>query len=264
MPPKKKKRAKGRGRGQAASRAVAAPDAQRPDPNEKRRERLDAKREARERAAIAQRRRRSRERFVRWIMIAAVTVFLVWFFFLRTALPNAIAGHEIEDYKTFAAESRANQLHVEGEVTYESNPPVSGQHNAIPGACGVYSQPMPEEDFVHTLEHGAVGLLYQPDLDEEQIKQIEAIVKDQESHMFSMPYPQLEDPIVVTAWAHLMRLDDVDEAAITEFIDVFRQAGDAPESAECPLTQDDTFEDRPTPSPSRSGQPEPTPEPTGT
>ncbi|MGH2808302.1 MAG: DUF3105 domain-containing protein [Actinomycetota bacterium] len=261
MPPKKKKRAKGRGRGQGA-RAAAGPNVERVDPNEKRRERIEQKRRERERAALAARRRHARERVVRWIVIATVTAALVWFFFLRGAIPDSIAGHEIEHYQTFAQESRSQQLHVEGEITnYESNPPVSGEHHAMPAACGVYSQPLPEEDYVHTLEHGAVGLLYQPTLDPEQIEQLEAIVQDYESHMFSMPYPQLEeDPVVVTAWAHLMRLDGVDGEAIREFTDVFREGGDAPEEADCPLTQDDPFD--PDATPTGTPSPEPSPEPT--
>jgi hypothetical protein len=264
MPPKKKKRAKGRGRAQGGGRAAAAPNVERVDPNEKRRERLEVKRQERERAAIAQRRRRQRERLVRWVMIAAVTVGLVWFFFLRNALPDAIAGYEIEDYDTFVQESRSQQLHVEGEVTYESNPPVSGEHNAVPGPCGVFATQTPEEDWVHTLEHGAVGILYQPDLERDQIDQIEAIVRDYESHIFSMPYAELEDPVVVVAWAHLMRLNGVDEEATREFIDVFRQGGDAPEEADCPRTQNDEFDPNATPTGTPSVEPEPSPEPTKT
>jgi hypothetical protein len=124
---------------------------------------------------------------------------------------------------------------------------------------------MLKEDYVHTLEHGAVGILYQPDLEPDQIELIEEIVNDYESHMFSMPYPELEDPVVVVAWAHLMRLDGADEEAIREFADVFRQGGDAPEQQqECPNTQDDPFDASPTPTPTPSRRGEPTPEPTGT
>ena len=253
MPPKKKKR-RPRARAQAG-RAAAGPGAEveRPDPNEKRRERLEARREEKARAAAAQRRRQARNRIVRLVVMLTVSAVFVWFFFLRTQLPNAIAGNPIEDFRTFTAESRTGELHTDGDVTYESTPPVSGNHAPQPGVCGLHDEPMPDETMVHNLEHGAVGILYQPDLAPADIKDIERLVGTFDSHVFSMPYPEMETPITVVAWAHLMRLDAYDEDAITEFIEVFRQGGDSPEKQDCDMDGDDAFDpsqQSPTASPS--------------
>jgi len=259
MPPKKKKR-KPRSRARGAS---APPESQvdqaTPAVNEKRRERLEARREAKVREASRRRRQQRIARVVRTVVITGAAAAIIWFLFLRTGIPDAIAGHEVEHYDTFQTESIQGQLHTDQPVNYESDPPVSGAHRPTPADCGVYSTPIPKENMVHTLEHGAVGVLYRPDADPEDITAIEEIVQSYASHTFSAPYPELEDPYTVVAWAHLMRLDDFEPEAIREFIDAFRQGGDAPEAEQvCPLGIDSPFQA--TPSPTASPGETPTPE----
>jgi len=257
MPPKKKKRKpRSRARG-AAAPAVPAVE-QTSGPQDKRRERLDARREAKAREAIKRRRQQQIARVVRTVVIVGSAAALIWFLFLRTGIPDAIAGHEVEHYDPFGTESRQGTLHTGDPITYASDPPVSGEHRPSPANCGVYASPIPNENMVHTLEHGAVGVLYHPeDADPDEIERVEEIVKSYDSHTFSAPYPTLEDPYTVVAWAHLMRLDEFDEPAIKEFIEVFRQSGDAPERQECPLAANDPF--GATPTPTRSPTPGETP-----
>ena len=258
MPPKKKKRKpRSRARGTAATPAAATAE-QTPASQEKRRERLEARREAKAKALAARRKQQQRARIVRIVVTIASVAVIVWFLFLRNSIPDAIAGHEIEHFDTFASESRAGTLHTGAAITYASEPPVSGDHRPIAAECGVYSEQIPNENMVHTLEHGAVGVLYQPTAEPDEIKQIEEIVKSYESHTFSAPYPNLEDPYTVVAWAHLMRLDSYDEPAIKEFIDFFREGADSPEDQDCDLNVDSSFGTPPTPSPTGSATPAPT------
>ena len=212
---------------------------------------------------IARRKQQARARIIRIVVTVASIVLVVWFLFLRNSIPNAIAGHDLEHFDTFASESRAGTLHTDGAITYPADPPVSGEHRPTPADCGVYSEQIPNENMVHTLEHGAVGVLYKPDADKEEIAKIEELVRSYESHVFSEPYPNLEDPYTVVAWAHLMRLDDFDQPAIKEFIDFFREAGDSPEDQECPMNVDSSFGATPTPTPSVSGSPVPIESPDG-
>ena len=52
------------------------------------------------------------------------------------------------------------RLHVAGPITYDQQPPTSGQHNPSPLNAGVYNSPQAENHMVHSLEHGAVEIYY--------------------------------------------------------------------------------------------------------
>jgi hypothetical protein len=257
MPPKKKKRKpRSRARGAAVSPVAARPD-QGPQSQEKRRERLEARREAKAKAAAQRYKQQQRARIVRIVVLLASLAAIVWFLFLRGSVPNAIAGHDLEHFDTFTSESNSNTLHTSDPITYDEVPPVSGQHSPLAADCGIYGEPLPNENMVHSLEHGAVGILYQPDLSVEEVRAVEAIVGDYDSHVFSAPYEGLEDPYTIVAWAHLMRLGSFDEDAVVEFIDFFREGGDAPEEQECVMRAAQPFEPTPTASPTSSASPAP-------
>lgn len=216
------------------------------DANEKRRERLEAKREARALAAAAARRAEQRERLIRYALVAALAAAALWFFFFRGQTPSAIAGHAIEKF----SEAGTNQ-HVDTPVAYEERPPVAGTHAATSAPCGVHAEPIPDEAYVHTLEHGAVALLYDPTrVDASDIETLEAIARDFGERVLSAPYEGGEEPIYVTSWGERMPLGSVDEEAIREYIDTFRGTG--PEDLPCPPDSDESFAPTPatTPSPS--------------
>jgi hypothetical protein len=219
---------------------------------ERRRQRLEARREAKAQAMAAQRRRQQRERLVRWLSIAALLTVAFWFLFLRGRGPTEIEGHPISSFSATGVGE-----HVQGTVNYETTPPVAGPHAQSSAPCGVYAEQIPNENLVHTLEHGGVGLLYVPELDPKDIEEIESIVRDYDTHTFSAPYPGMETQIALVSWGRMMRLDELDVSAMREYIDTFRAEG--PEDQECPNTQDSSFGATPSPSPTlESPSPEPT------
>lgn len=215
------------------------------DPNEIRRQRLEARRQAKAVAVEKRRRAERRARIVRGAMVVLVIAGLLWFVFFRNQRPTAIAGRPIALF----SESQGQPTHTDGTVSYPMTPPVSGQHSPATIPCGTHSEQPPSEQMVHTLEHGAIGLLYDPDeAAVDDIRQLEAIVEDSESHVFSAPFSGMETTFSIVSWGEMMRLDEIDRPAINEYMDTFIRK--APEKLDCPKTSGSTFQPTPEPSPS--------------
>ena len=219
------------------------------DPNEARRQRLEARRKAREEEVRKKVQAQRRERWIRRGALVLLFVGVFWFVFGRGARPDAIAGNDLDLF----SETVTEPSHVDSTVNYEMSPPVVGQHSAGTIPCGTYAQTPPNEQFVHALEHGAVGILYKPDeVSLEDISNIEELVGEYDSHVLSAPFPNMdESPIAVTSWGEMMRLNSWDSGAATEYIDAFREKG--PEKQPCPMTSTDSFEPEPEETP---GEPE--------
>ncbi|MDX1690608.1 MAG: DUF3105 domain-containing protein [Acidimicrobiia bacterium] len=117
--------------------------------------------------------------------------------------------------------------HTENPVAYSSTPGAGGPHHPRWLTCQAYDEPVIEEMAVHTLEHGAIWIAYQPDLPEGDIEALEGLTRS--SQVMSSPYPGLDVPVVLTAWARQLRMDTVDVDVADQFIRAFRDAT-APEA----------------------------------
>lgn len=132
---------------------------------------------------------------------------------------------EIEGLQTFEGLS-AN--HVQTTVQYEQTPPAGGDHNAVWLNCGVYSEPVPNENAVHSLEHGAVWVAYDPErVSGDDLQTL--IDSVPETYTVVSPFPGIEAPVVASAWGSQIALDGVDDERLQDFIDKFWQSADAPE-----------------------------------
>lgn len=134
------------------------------------------------------------------------------------------AAIEIEGLETFEVES----LHVQTAVDYEMTPPVGGPHNPTWLNCGVYEQEVPAEYAVHSLEHGAVWVTYNPD--DVSGADLDALRSQMpRTYMILSPFPGLEAPVVASAWGVQVALDGIDDPRLNDFIVKYRQSPDAPE-----------------------------------
>lgn len=117
--------------------------------------------------------------------------------------------------------------HVTEAVEYPQDPPVGGDHNSAWWNCGVYTEPIPPYHAVHSLEHGAVWLTYQPDLPAEQVETLTDLA-DQEFILLS-PNDTQTSPVIATAWGNQLLLDSADDERLPIFITEFRQGPQTPE-----------------------------------
>jgi hypothetical protein len=159
--------------------------------------------------------------------VAAVAVIgLVIGFVVTSATPkpdpSTIAIQGLQTYPGLTAN------HVTTPVDYPQNPPVGGDHASVWLNCGVYTQPVPNENAVHALEHGAVWLAYDPaQLDQAGVDALRSQLPD--SYIVVSPVDGLDTPIVASAWGAQVGLDDPDDARLGSFLDRFWRSNDAPE-----------------------------------
>ena len=133
-------------------------------------------------------------------------------------------GSSIEGIETF--ENTGN--HVDTAVEYPQTPPAGGDHNAVWLNCGVYTEPVPNENAVHALEHGAVWVTYDPaQVSDDEIAALEAQLP--ETYTVLSPYEGLDTPIAVSAWNAQIKVDSPDDERIEQFIRAYWRSTNAPE-----------------------------------
>ncbi|WP_136520473.1 DUF3105 domain-containing protein [Cellulomonas telluris] len=158
-------------------------------------------------------------------LVATATVVLVGEA-RRTSALEAQAAADIEGVESFDG---LVFDHVEGSVDYAQNPPAGGAHNAVWQNCGVYDAPVVDEHAVHSLEHGAVWLTYDPDLPTDQVALLEQHAADQ-SYVLVSPYEGLPSPVVATAWGRQLQLAAADDDRIDVFVRKYLLNPELPEA----------------------------------
>ena len=118
--------------------------------------------------------------------------------------------------------------HTEAVVHYAQVPPVGGPHYPVWQNCGVYTDFLHDEFAVHSLEHGAVWITYQPTLDAGEVARLVNITQQGRYRILS-PYPDLPTPIVISAWGYQLRLATVDDPRLAAFIVRFESGPTTPE-----------------------------------
>ncbi|MEJ7649150.1 MAG: DUF3105 domain-containing protein [Nakamurella sp.] len=110
-------------------------------------------------------------------------------------------------------------------VAYDRFPPVGGPHDQQWADCQgiVYTQAVRDENMVHTLEHGAVWIAYNPDtVTGAELDALKAYVSGQ-NYISISPYPGLKANISLQAWAHQLQVSSASDERIAQFITALRQ-----------------------------------------
>jgi hypothetical protein len=133
-------------------------------------------------------------------------------------------GAQIDGVQTFSNTA----VHVQADVDYAQSPPAGGDHSAVWLNCGVYSEPVPDENAVHSLEHGAVWITYRPDLlTDEDVAALRELMPP--NHAILSPYEGMDSAIAVSAWNAQLAVDEVDDPRVGEFIEEYWRSQNAPE-----------------------------------
>jgi len=112
---------------------------------------------------------------------------------------------------------------------YPTIPAHGGPHagNLLP--CSVYPDEQSQERILHSMEHGAVVIFFQPDVasgdDITQIRQLGTELLREGNRIVVAPNRQLTNPIVIASWARLLPLQTFEDATIRGFVDAFENDG---------------------------------------
>ncbi len=125
-------------------------------------------------------------------------------------------------------EHAAGRTHRQGKISYPGKkPPTGGDHNPVPLTCGVYDQQPPDEYAVHSLEHGAVWVAYDPSTPSGDVATLRKLATH--TKVIVSPYAGMDSPITLVAWEHRLEVARVDDPRVQQFVDTFAGARTAPE-----------------------------------
>lgn len=133
------------------------------------------------------------------------------------------SGAEIEGVETF--ENTNN--HVEGTVEYAQTPPAGGDHAPAWLNCGVYTEAQANENAVHSLEHGAIWVTYDPSISDEELSTLKS--KLPSTYVILSPFDGLPSPIVLSGWDVQLQVDEASDERIGEFFEEYWKSADVPE-----------------------------------
>lgn len=155
---------------------------------------------------------------------------------------GAIPG--IVNYRISDAADMVGAQHQWGPLSYKQDPPVGGTHNYRWQSCNgmVYPAEIPKEQAVHAMEHGAVWLTYNPSLSKDDVATLAKHVTGVDFMLMS-PYsgPGLKDyKFSLQAWGYQLKLNDVNDSRINDFINDLRINATMEPSANCSTGITDT------------------------
>ena len=125
-----------------------------------------------------------------------------------------IAGVQVYDYAN-------GQGHVATPVEYPESPPVGGEHDGEWADCTgtVYSVDIRNENAVHSLEHGAVWITYDPErASEDDVAALSELVDGTSGRMLS-PRPGLSAPISLQSWNNQLTVDSATDSRLQQAAD---------------------------------------------
>jgi hypothetical protein len=170
------------------------------------------------------RRQRQQQKPNIWLIVGLAVALLIIVVVAVLAIMRATTpqpGQQVDSQNPLGNQ-HINNL-TDPHPTYNSNPPTSGWHYVNPANPGISTQPLPDEQTVHNLEHGFVIIHYRQDLDKATVDQITQLARQlQRQSPCIIVEPRATDKladaqIALTSWNWLLKLQGFDANAISNF-----------------------------------------------
>jgi hypothetical protein len=156
------------------------------------------------------------------VVVVAFAVAAIGYAVVRVNEANAdrvTAADQIEGLQTF--DYAAGQEHVTTPVTYDQTPPVGGPHDYEWADCTgtVYDGDIRHENAVHSMEHGATWITYDPArVGADDVATLADLVEGTSGLMLSR-YEGQSSPISLQSWNHQLSVDSVTDERIQQYAD---------------------------------------------
>ncbi|WP_329612900.1 DUF3105 domain-containing protein [Streptomyces brevispora] len=185
----------------------------------------------------ARRKERARERRSRILTITAAVAVVAGLVVGGGYLMNA--ANDQDKAETAAKSSpvqgekswdKLSQEHVDKKVDYPMNPPVGGDHNPVWMNCDadVYTEAIPKENAVHSLEHGAVWVTYTGEAKPADVKKLGERVSATPYSLMS-PVEDQAAPLMLSAWGKQLTVKSATDARVAQFFTKYVQGPQTPE-----------------------------------
>ncbi|ROQ59863.1 uncharacterized protein DUF3105 [Streptomyces sp. 840.1] len=125
---------------------------------------------------------------------------------------------------------KLSREHVDKKVDYPMNPPVGGDHNPVWMNCDadVYTDAIPKENAVHSLEHGAVWVTYNGKAKPADVKKLGERVSATPYSLMS-PVEDQAAPLMLSAWGKQVTVTSASDARVAQFFTKYVQGPQTPE-----------------------------------
>lgn len=147
--------------------------------------------------------------------VAAVLAVLVVTGCAEKSSPNP---SRLTGVKTFGGLSHE---HERGPISYPQTPPVGGPHSPAWLRCDVYTKPVPNENAVHSMEHGAVWITYQESLSPADVATLDKLDALNSDYVLISPYVNLPSPVVASTWGLQLSVTSASDPRLAEFVKAY-------------------------------------------
>lgn len=150
------------------------------------------------------------------VVVAALAVTFI------VGAPSAPKGAKIDGVQTFSNTAG----HTDTPSSY-GTPPTGGEHNPVWLNCGIYTKPVPNDNAVHALEHGALWVTYDPSLGSAELDELKS--KLPSTYVIVSPFENLPSKIVLSGWNVQLQIESANDERVSSFVKKYWQGANTPE-----------------------------------